>query len=101
MAVKPNHARAYRNVPGLLRGFREQSGLTQRELADRLGRPQWWVHRAETGSRRVDVAEFVEWCGGCGVDPHAALDEVAGWVTPNKPGKSAKRGSKRRTARSQ
>ena len=26
--------------------------------------------------RRVDVAEWVEWCLGCGVDPKAALDNL-------------------------
>lgn len=77
VSAKPNHARIYRQVPGYLRQCREAAELTQRDLADRLGRPQWWVHRAETGSRRVDVAEFLEWCQGCDIDPHAALDEIA------------------------
>lgn len=27
------------------------------------------VHKSETGERRVDVAEFVDWCVACGVDP--------------------------------
>lgn len=76
MSVKPNHARIYRQVPEFLRECREAADLTQRALAEKLGRPQWWVHRAETGSRRVDVAEFVEWCRGCEIDPHSALDEI-------------------------
>jgi len=36
-----------------------------------------WVARSETGSRRLDVAEFVEFCLGCRVDPAKALTELA------------------------
>jgi transcriptional regulator with XRE-family HTH domain len=76
MATKPNHSRIYRKVPAYLRELREQAGLTQRELAARTRMPQWWVHRAETGSRRVDVAEFILFCTGCGVDAAASLNTL-------------------------
>ena len=33
----------------------------------------WMKARCETGSRRLDVAEFVEFCVGCGVDPKQGL----------------------------
>lgn len=74
---KPNQAQIYRRVPGFLRACREQAGLTQRELAARIGKPHWWVVRNETGSRRVDIAEFLLVCRGCEFDPHQALDELA------------------------
>jgi hypothetical protein len=48
--------------------------LTQRELADRIGKNQSWVARCETGNRRIDIAEWVEWCLGSRVDPKDALD---------------------------
>ncbi len=57
--------------------MREKAGLTQRELAAKIGQPQWWVHRGEIGSRRVDIAEFIEICRGCRVDPAAALIELS------------------------
>jgi hypothetical protein len=47
------------------------------ELTDRIKQSQWWVARSETGSRRIDVAEFIEFCVGCGVDPAAALTDLA------------------------
>ncbi|MHC4234606.1 MAG: helix-turn-helix domain-containing protein [Planctomycetota bacterium] len=49
--------------------MREEAGLTQRELGQRLGKPQSWVHNCESANRRVDVAEFVAWCKACRVKP--------------------------------
>lgn len=76
MATKPNQARIYRRVPEFLREVREAAGLTQRELAQRIDRTQWWVARCETGSRRLDVAEFILWCDGCRVAPAEALQRL-------------------------
>jgi transcriptional regulator with XRE-family HTH domain len=77
MPTKPNHARIYRKVPDFMRGLREGAGLTQRDLAARTRTSQWWVARIETGSRRIDVAEFIVYCRGCGADPMEALATLA------------------------
>lgn len=66
----------YRNVPQLLRETRENAGLTQRELAKKIGKSQSWVFKSEAASRRIDIAEFLEWCLGCGVDPLDALKRL-------------------------
>ena len=50
-----------------LRSAREASGLTQREVADRLGRSQSFVAKCEQGHNRVDVAQLVEFCRVLGV----------------------------------
>jgi transcriptional regulator with XRE-family HTH domain len=76
MATKPNAALIYRRVPPFLRELRTRAGLTQRQLAQRIGQTQWWVARSETGSRRLDVAEFVEFCVGCKFDAAEALTEL-------------------------
>ena len=73
MATKAQHASAYRNLPDLLRAFREEAELNQRALGDRLKQPQSWIHNSETGNRRVDLAEFCFWCEACGVDPAKGL----------------------------
>lgn len=73
MAEKAQHSRRYRKVPGLLRTLREEAGLTQRALGERLRRPQSWIYNCETANRRVDLAEFCDWCEGCDVAPSAAL----------------------------
>lgn len=51
----------------LLREIRQQAGLTQADLAKRLGKPQPYVSRYETGERRLDVLEFRRVCQACGV----------------------------------
>ena len=68
-------------VPDLLRELREEAGLTQRDLGELLNVPHQWVHKCETGSRRVDIAEFCDWCEGCGVDPSKV---IADWRTTRK-----------------
>jgi ribosome-binding protein aMBF1 (putative translation factor) len=39
---------------------REAAGLTQAQLAEKLGEYQSFVARLESGQRRVDVVEFLE-----------------------------------------
>jgi transcriptional regulator with XRE-family HTH domain len=77
MPTKRNQALIYKKVPVFLREMREKADLTQRQLADRIKQSQWWVARSETGSRRLDVSEFVEFCIGCGVNPAQALTDLA------------------------
>lgn len=73
MATKSQHASGYRGLPAFLRGLREGAGLTQRQLARRLRRPQSWVYNCETANRRVDVSEFIAWARACGTEPLAAF----------------------------
>jgi transcriptional regulator with XRE-family HTH domain len=73
MATKSQHAPAYASVEALLRALREGAGRRQRDLGEKLGKPQSWVHNREVGNRRVDVAEFAAWAAACGVDPQAAF----------------------------
>jgi transcriptional regulator with XRE-family HTH domain len=53
----------------LLKRARVDSGLTQVDLAKRLGRPQSFVSKCESGERRVDVAEFLAFCKAIQIDP--------------------------------
>ena len=46
---------------------RARSGLTQGELAERLGQTQSWVSKVERGERRLDLVELREFCEGIGV----------------------------------
>jgi transcriptional regulator with XRE-family HTH domain len=56
---------------------REAAGLTQTELADKLGEYQSFVARLESGQRRVDVIEFLELAAILKFDPHEALRKIA------------------------
>ncbi len=73
MVTKSQHARAYRALPGFLRGLREDAELTQRELGKRLGKPQSYVYNCESANRRVDVTEFIAWAKACDVEPVTAF----------------------------
>ena len=48
----------YRRFLVHLKAAREAAGLTQAEVAKRLGRPQSFVSKCESGERRVDVIEL-------------------------------------------
>ena len=56
---------------------RKSNGVTQQELADRLKRPQSYVAKIETGERRLDVVEFVEWFQALDADPEAAVSAIS------------------------
>jgi transcriptional regulator with XRE-family HTH domain len=48
----------YRRFLSCLRAAREGSGLTQVEVAKRLGVPQSFISKCESGERRVDAVEL-------------------------------------------
>lgn len=60
IVVRPADARRYRCFRLLLRTVRQEAGLSQTELARRLGRAQSWVSKAESGERRIDAVELVD-----------------------------------------
>ena len=64
------------DIPAFLRELREEAGLTQRQIGKSLKRPQSWVFNCETGNRRVDVAEFCDWCRACNSDPANAIRRI-------------------------
>ena len=51
----------------LLRQVRTEAGLTQTEIAQRLGQPQSFVSKYESGERRLDVLELRQVCAVVGV----------------------------------
>ena len=57
--------------------MRVNAGLTQRDLAKMLNKPQNFVHRSETGGRRLDPIELIQWCQKCGVNPKTAVGRLA------------------------
>jgi transcriptional regulator with XRE-family HTH domain len=76
--AKAQHTPRYRRLPAILREMREAAALTQRDLASRLSMTHVAVHKSETGDRRVDVTEFIDWCLACDVEPETALLRLRG-----------------------
>lgn len=59
-SMRSLHSEAYQRFLFRLRGAREQAKLTQVEAARRLGRPQSYISKCESGERRVDIIELME-----------------------------------------
>lgn len=55
---------------------RRERGLTQQQLASALQRPQSYVAKIETGERRLDVVEFIEFSEALDVRPEHLLSRV-------------------------
>lgn len=53
-------------LQNLLRGARQEAGLTQAALARKLRRPQSYVSKYESGERRLDLMELREICRALG-----------------------------------
>lgn len=56
--------------------MRDRAGLTQRDLAERLGMPQNTIYRMEQGIRRCDVLELIDWCRACDYNPKRAFNKL-------------------------
>lgn len=56
-----------RRLTTLLRDMRVEAGLTQTELAERIGRPQNVVSRFESDNHRMDILEIREICLALGI----------------------------------
>jgi transcriptional regulator with XRE-family HTH domain len=59
----------YERFCELLIEARRASGLSQEDVAERMGRPQSYVSKCEAGTRRMDVIEFMEVMSAIGSDP--------------------------------
>jgi transcriptional regulator with XRE-family HTH domain len=53
----------------LMIAARKKSGLTQQDVAKKLGKPQSFVAKYEGGERRIDVVEFLKIARALGTDP--------------------------------
>ena len=48
----------YKEIIERLKTARIEAGLAQQEVADKLGKPQSYISKIESGERRLDVAEM-------------------------------------------
>ncbi|HEX8145285.1 MAG TPA: helix-turn-helix transcriptional regulator [Pyrinomonadaceae bacterium] len=66
----------YEQFQRLLIQAREDAGLSQQDVADRLGRHQTYVSKCERGERRMDLIEFLEIARAVGFDPHKFIKKL-------------------------
>jgi transcriptional regulator with XRE-family HTH domain len=70
------HASRYVKLRSLLSEARATAQLTQVQVAERLGRPQSFVSKYESGERQLDVVEFVEVCDALGIAPDRMIGRL-------------------------
>lgn len=73
---KTIYSQMNRQVHEKLVEIRHKAGLTQRELAKKLGREHSFIARIEQGERRVDLVEFYLICKACKIKPLNELIEL-------------------------
>ena len=60
MAMTSTHRARYKAFLKKLKAARLDAGMTQAQAAAALGKPQSYVSKCESGERRVDVIELLE-----------------------------------------
>jgi transcriptional regulator with XRE-family HTH domain len=64
---KRNSLTEQARLQSLLKSLRLDAGLRQADLAERLGQPQSFVSKFESGERRLDILELRHVCKAIGV----------------------------------
>ena len=64
---KSLHSKGYALFLRQLRAARQRAGVTQEELAKRLGETQSFISKCERGERRIDMVELRAFCKAIGV----------------------------------
>lgn len=55
---KSVYTQEYKEIIKRLKKGRIEAGLAQQTVADKLGKPQSYISKIESGERRLDVAEI-------------------------------------------
>lgn len=74
--TRSTHSRPYRALVDILAEARRRSGLTQKQVADRLGKPQSYIAKVEAAERRVDPVEFARLANALGADPLGLFQDL-------------------------
>jgi transcriptional regulator with XRE-family HTH domain len=56
---------------------RSELGLSQRALAERLGKPRAFISKIESRERRLDFVEFIVVARAIGLTPGELIDKIA------------------------
>jgi transcriptional regulator with XRE-family HTH domain len=66
----------YKVVGAALAAARDRAGLTQKQLAKLLRKPQSFVSNYERGQRRLDILEFLKIIEALKADPRKVFDAM-------------------------
>ncbi len=65
-----------RKLQELLRQVRLGAGMRQSDLAEKLGQPQSFVSKYESGERRLDLLEMRQICAAVGISLREFVDRL-------------------------
>lgn len=65
---KSTFTREYHCLKTLLRKYRLEAGLTQVQLAKKIGETQSFVSKCERGERRLDLVQLRAFCRAIGIE---------------------------------
>ena len=88
-SVASLHSPDYAFVRAELIAMRQRAGMTQRDLAARLGFRHTWVGKSEQGERRVDLIELFAWCRACGEEVLPLVARLEKQIGGSRSGKRA------------
>ena len=74
--AKTRRSKRCKALIGLLLARREAAGMTQSDLAARLGKSQSFVARLENGQRRITVVEFMTLAKILRFDPYKVISSL-------------------------
>lgn len=81
---KSIYTREYAAVTRLLAQARETAGVTQVELAEKLGQSQSFVSKFERGDRRLDVVQLRTVCQVLGITLPEFVERLERELRPRK-----------------
>ncbi len=74
--MKSLYTTEYKKFLECIVAVRKESGFTQQQLAELLGKPQSYVSKYERGERRLDVVEFLALCKALSVSPMSIIERL-------------------------
>jgi transcriptional regulator with XRE-family HTH domain len=79
LSSKTLRSREHRALCAVLVATRREAGLTQAQLAERLGKPASFIAKIEIGKRRLDVVEFAAIAKALKLDPRKMFERFLSW----------------------
>jgi transcriptional regulator with XRE-family HTH domain len=82
--AKTLRGRGHRALLAVLVASRRETGMTQADLAQRLGVVPSWVAKVEIGERRLDVVEFTAIARALKLEPMTLYERYLAWEKAGK-----------------
>lgn len=89
--AKSTASARYQKLLDVLLEERTKQGLLQKDLGNKMGKPQSFISKVERGERRIDPAEFIDICVALGIDPAEMIREIAAIPSENTSSKKVRK----------